>query len=152
MIATRLRRPSAPFPFPEGLTPNIRAPSPGVQAGAQAISADARRLDGLRGNWLNPPDLVKTLHEVVPGYPDRLVPVNDEAAAVLRGRTLTDLYNQQPAWLVNAHRDLDAAVAAAYGWPVGITDEEIIARLFALNQQRAPAIDGKGNEEQNIQK
>ena len=138
------------FPFPEGLTPNIRTPSPGVEAAAQTISAAVRRLNSLRGNWLNPPDLVKTLPEVVPDYPDRLVPVNDETAVVLRNRTLTDLYNQQPAWLANAHRDLDAAVASAYGWPAGLGDEEMIARLFALNQERAPAADGKGNEEEDI--
>jgi hypothetical protein len=35
--------------------------------------------------------------------------VDDEAAAVLRKRTLTNLYNERPAWLANAHRDLDAA-------------------------------------------
>ncbi|MDP2794549.1 MAG: hypothetical protein Q8O25_10805 [Sulfurisoma sp.] len=31
-------------------------------------------------------------------------------------RTLTNLYNARPAWLANAHKALDAAVAAAYGW------------------------------------
>jgi hypothetical protein len=34
------------------------------------------------------------------------------AAAELRERTLTNLYNQRPQWLVHAHRNLDAAVAA----------------------------------------
>lgn len=33
----------------------------------------------------------------------------------------------------------DPAVAAAYGWPDGLPDEEILARLFALNQERAAA-------------
>jgi hypothetical protein len=37
----------------------------------------------------------------------------------------------------NAHRDLDTAVAAAYGWPANLTDEQILERLFALNQARA---------------
>jgi len=36
-----------------------------------------------------------------------------------------------------AHQRLDAAVAAAYSWPPDLADEEILARLFALNQQRA---------------
>jgi hypothetical protein len=74
---------------------------------------------------------------VVPGYPDRLLPVSDEAAAELKKRTLTNLYNERPAWLDHIHRALDAAVAVAYGWPADLTDDEILARLFVLNQQRA---------------
>ena len=38
-----------------------------------------------------------------------------------------------------AHQTLDAAVAAAYGWPADLTDEEVLAKLFALNQTRALA-------------
>jgi type II restriction/modification system DNA methylase subunit YeeA len=91
----------------------------------------------LREAWLNPPDLVERAPEVVPGYPDRIVPVNEKAAAVLKTRTLTNLYNERPAWLDNAHRDLDAAVAAACGWPVDIAEEEALARLLALNLERA---------------
>ncbi|WP_340120088.1 DNA methyltransferase [Pelagibius sp. 7325] len=35
------------------------------------------------------------------------------------------------------HAELDAAVAAAYGWPADLSDEEILERLVALNHQRA---------------
>ncbi len=35
------------------------------------------------------------------------------------------------------HDDLDAAVFAAYGWPVTLSDDEILERLVALNAQRA---------------
>lgn len=35
------------------------------------------------------------------------------------------------------HDELDVAVAAAYGWPVDLADAEILARLVALNAQRA---------------
>ena len=45
----------------------------------------------------------------------------------------------RPAWLDNAHRDLDAAVAAAYGWPADIAEEEALAHLLALNLERAAA-------------
>ena len=34
------------------------------------------------------------------------------------------------------HDDLDAAVFDAYGWPQTLTDEEILERLVALNQER----------------
>jgi hypothetical protein len=52
----------------------------------------------------------------VPGYPDRILPKDDAAAAVLKKRALTNLYNARPAWLDHAHRALDEAVAEAYGW------------------------------------
>ena len=35
------------------------------------------------------------------------------------------------------HDELDAAVADAYGWPVDLSDEQILERLVALNHQRA---------------
>jgi type II restriction/modification system DNA methylase subunit YeeA len=62
--------------------------------------------------------------------------VDDKAAALLKKRTLTNLYNERPAWLANVHRDLDAAVAAAYGWPADLGDDEILRRLLALNLER----------------
>ena len=79
---------------------------------------------------------------MVPGYPDRLLPKDDAAAEVLKKRTLTNLYNQRPAWLDHAHARLDAAVADAYGWGDDwragrLADDAILARLFALNQARA---------------
>ena len=61
---------------------------------AQKIAAAAARLNGLRENWLNPPDLVNRLSEVVPGHPDRVLP---KAAAELKKRTLTNLHNGRPA-------------------------------------------------------
>ena len=67
------------------------------------------------------------------------MPVNPSAAAILKTRILTNLYNERPAWLDNAHRDLDAAVAAAYGWPATVSQEEALARLLALNLERAAA-------------
>ena len=39
--------------------------------------------------------------------------------------------------LKQLHDELDAAVFDAYGWPVTLTDEEILERLVALNAERA---------------
>jgi restriction-modification enzyme MmeI-like protein len=39
--------------------------------------------------------------------------------------------------LKQIHDELDEAVAEAYGWPVDISDEEILERLVALNHERA---------------
>jgi hypothetical protein len=69
-------------------------------------------------------------------YP-RLEPRDAECAAKLKKRTLTKLYNERPAWLDFAHKKLDAAVAAAYGWPADLSDEQILERLLALNLERA---------------
>jgi len=98
-----------PFPWPPGQEP---PDDPCVQA----IAAAAHELNQLRENWLNPPGA---------------------SAAELKKRTLTNLYNQRPTWLQHAHRKLDAAVFAAYGWPPDLTDEDILARLLALNLERA---------------
>ncbi len=84
----------------------------------ERIGEAARRLVELRDGWLNPPNL---------------------DVADLDKRTLTNLYNQRPTWLANAHADLDAAVLAAYGWPADLTDAEVLERLLALNHERASA-------------
>ncbi|WP_338240341.1 class I SAM-dependent DNA methyltransferase [Aurantiacibacter hainanensis] len=130
------------FPFPQGLTPDIPAADYADDPRAVAIATAAARLDELRENWLNPPDLIERVPEVVPGYPDRIIPKDETAAKELKKRTLTNLYNKRPAWLDHAHRALDEAVADAYGWGDDwragtLTDDEILARLFQLNQERA---------------
>jgi len=129
------------FPFPEGLTPNIPATDYADDPRAQSIAKAAARLNELRENWLNPPDLVVREPEVVPGYPDRILARDEAAAKELAKRTLTNLYNARPAWLDHAHHALDEAVADAYSWGDDfrtgtLTDDEILARLFQLNQER----------------
>lgn len=93
----------------------LAAPKPdGAKAGPiRAISAAAAQLHDYRSNWLG----------------DRTD----------RKRTLTALYNARPEWLKAAHARLDAAVAAAYGWPANLPDAEVLARLLALNHSRPPA-------------
>jgi len=132
------------FAFPEGLTPNIPATDYASDPRAQKIAVAAARLNELRENWLNPSDLVVRLPEVVAGYPDRILPKDAAAEAILKKRTLTNLYNERPAWLEHAHAALDEAVAEAYGWGEDwragkLTEDEILARLFRLNQERASA-------------
>lgn len=132
------------FPFPEGLTPNIPAADYADDPRAQKIAAAAALLNERRENWLNPADQVVRVPEVVPGYPDRILPKDAAAEAILKKRTLTNLYNDRPAWLEHAHAALDEAVAEAYGWGEDwragkLTEDEILARLFRLNQERAAA-------------
>ena len=125
------------FPFPEGLTPNIPAAEYAHDPRAQKIAAAAERLNELRNHWLNPPDLVIHVSEVVEGYPNRPLAKNEAAADVLKTRTLTNLYNERPTWLDHAHRDLDKAVADAYGWKSDMSDAEMLTKLLALNLEIA---------------
>ncbi|MBV5308875.1 DNA methyltransferase [Chromatium okenii] len=143
------------FPFPIGLTPadtgdgietlDSGAIIPTVAAEyrdhAIAIAEAAFQLNQLRENWLNPPEWIEHQPEIVAGYPDRII-AKPAFAAQLKQRTLTNLYNKKPAWLVNAHVKLDQAVAAAYGWEnnaAELNEAEILQRLLALNLARGKA-------------
>jgi hypothetical protein len=127
------------FPFPEGLTPNIAAQDYADNPHAQAIATAARALVEARDRWLNPPEWVdweRTPEEETAGFPARPV-AKPGKAADLKKRTLTNLYNERPAWLDMLHRNLDQAVAAAYGWEWPLADDEILRHLFELNQLRS---------------
>ncbi len=123
-----------------------------------SIADAAKELNELRERWLNPPEWTVERILEFPGsvngpwaryvvnpdknglgtvrYP-RLEARDADSAAKLKKRTLTNLYNERPAWLDLAHKKLDSAVAAAYGWPTDLTDEQILERLLALNFLRA---------------
>jgi hypothetical protein len=107
-----------PLPWPPGKEP---AGDPRVSAIAEA----AANLDHLRRAWLDP---------------------EGATGEVLKKRTLTNLYNQRPNWLQNAHAALDRAVWAAYGWddpdPATVEENTILARLLALNRERTGAEPG----------
>lgn len=98
------------------------------------ISTAAKELNELRKNWLNPPEWTTTRILEFPGATDgpwsrfvvdpdargigtvryaRGEARDDDCAKKLAKRTLTNLYNERPAWLANAHTKLDRAVAHA---------------------------------------
>ena len=124
------------FPFPEGLTPDIAAADYADDPRAVAIAKAARRLVELRDRWLNPPEWVEWVEEPVAGYPKRAVATAAAPVRELRRRTLTNLYNERPRWLVDVHAELDAAVAGAYGWTVDISDDTALHELLKLNLAR----------------
>ena len=121
------------FPFPNGLSPDIPAAEYVEDPRAVAIAEAARRLVDLRDRWLNPPEWMEWTDGPVPGYPKRPVARNEEAAKELKARTLTNLYNARPQWLADAHATLDAAVAAAYGWEAGISEDDALGSLLRSN-------------------
>ena len=121
------------FPFPAGLAPDVPASDYAADPRAMAVALEARRLVELRDRWFNPPEWVEWVDEPVPGYPKRPVPRNEDAAKALKKRTLTNLYNARPQWLVDAHAALDASVAVAYGWTADIADDDAVRELLAIN-------------------
>ena len=125
------------FPFPDGLSPDLPATDYVADPLAHAIASAARRLVALRDRWLNPPEWVEWIGEPVADYPARPVPRDKKAGTALKKRTLTNLYNARPQWLVDAHAQLDAAVAAAYGWPADIADDVVLHELLARNADLA---------------
>ena len=84
----------------------------------ERIASAAVKLDRARRAWLAPEN------------------ADDKT---LKKRTLTNLYNDMPTWLRNAHRELDEAVAAAYEWNPDFADGDVLARLLALNLEREGA-------------
>jgi hypothetical protein len=136
------------FPFPE--------PTDGQRL---VIGEAAAELDRLRNTWLNQPEWVREEFLEFRASADgpwgrvvqdpdaqglgtarfrRLVPRDAGCAEKLAGRTLTDLYNERPTWLQNAHHEIDEAVFAAYGWKPDRQDDQILEGLLELNQQRKP--------------
>ena len=117
---------------------------------AVAIADAARRLVKRRGRWLNPPEWVEWVDEPVPGYPKRPVACDEAAAKDLKAGTLTNLYNTRPQWLADAHVALDGAVAAAYGWSAGISEEEALRELLADASAHVASIIGRRSRTSNL--
>jgi hypothetical protein len=96
---------------------------PFPQAGADQtsdVAAAAKTLDRLRRGWL-----------FAEGGSD------DQP----RPRTLTNLYNEQPTWLRQAHERLNRTVHAAYGWPFPTTANEVLTRLVDLNPRATSGLE-----------
>jgi SAM-dependent methyltransferase len=110
-----------PFPFPEV-----------SEAQKQVIRGSAEALDALRKHVLaEHADLTLT----------KLYNVRE---AILAGATLshaeTEIRDRGLVLILNEHHHaIDAAVAAAYGLPADADDNAILARLVALNRERAQA-------------
>jgi type II restriction/modification system DNA methylase subunit YeeA len=117
-MGTQLREAESGFRYTPSTTfETYPFPDPTPDQSTQ-IADIAARLSRLRTQWLDP---------------------RGQDPAVLKQRTLTNLYNAPPTWLQQLHEELDAAVAAAYGWPADITDEAILEALLALNLERSAA-------------
>ena len=104
------------FPFPWALDTPDDALSESQAEHRDAIAAAAASLNAQREAWLNP---------------------SDAGADELLRRTMTNLYNERPTWLDIAHKEIDEAVFAAYGWSTDLADDDILAHLLALNAERA---------------
>ena len=111
------------------------------------------------------PDPTPEQHDTIADLAEELDATRKTALAEVPGLTMTDLYNlrdklrsgtaltpaeeeratQARAGIVNRlHEQIDAAVAAAYGWPADLAPVEIVARLVALNAERAAEEEKEG--------
>lgn len=107
-----------PFPFPDA------SPEQRVRIGALAEELDATRKDVLAEHSdLTLTTLYNLREKLVRG--EAFSPAEQDQR--MRGRV--DI-------IAELHDRIDAAVAEAYGWPVDLTDQEIVARLVALNAER----------------
>lgn len=109
-----------PFPFPADVPEPLK----------DRIRTEAEALDALRKRVL-------AAHEDL-----TLTKLYNVLEALREGRALTeqerDMHDRGLVTLIRQHHDaIDALVAEAYGWPVDLSDEEILTRLVALNKERA---------------
>jgi hypothetical protein len=107
-----------PFPFPDA------APAKRLRIGALVEELDATRKEVLAEHG----DLTLTT----------LYNLRDKA---VRGEAFTAVEQDQRVRgrvdiIRELHDRIDAAVVEAYGWPAELSDEEIVARLVALNTER----------------
>lgn len=111
-----------PFPFPA--TDDLRKQK--IRGIAEELDAHRKRVLGLH------PHLTLTgLYNVLERLRAGVAPADLEAAE----RRIFD--DGLVLILKELHDRLDVAVAEAYGWPADLPDEEILARLVALNKERA---------------
>ena len=109
-----------PFPFPGDMSEALK----------KRIRAEAEALDTLRKQVL-------AEHEglTLTGLYNVLEALRSGRALTLRER---DIHDRGLVTLIKQHHDaIDALVAEAYGWSADLTDEDILARLVALNKERA---------------
>lgn len=111
-----------PFPFPDAN--NIQK---------QTIRVVGEELDAHR-------------KRVLAGHPHLTLTVLYNVLEMLRAGTKPDTLDEQDRKafddglvliMKELHDKLDVAVAEAYGWPADLSDDEILARLVALNKQRS---------------
>lgn len=108
------------FPFPADVPEPLK----------DRIRSEAEALDALRKRVL-------AAHEDL-----TLTKLYNVLEALREGRALTeperDMHDRGLVTLIRQHHDaIDALVAEAYGWPVDLSDEDILTRLVALNKERA---------------
>ena len=109
-----------PFPFP------ILTPAQAADIGALAEEMDAHRKRVLADH---PGTLTLTgLYNALAARRENREPTATEKEADRLGSV---------GKIKHLHDRIDAAVAAAYGWPATMDDRELLARLVALNAERA---------------
>ena len=129
-------------PWARYVDPKTVKPAGGKSFGAQnALTPNPSPADGRGGQKPSSPAPSPSFPAVGTVRYPRVVPRDEECAKQLKKRTLTNLYNQRPTWLDLAHKKLDQAVFAAYGWDPGMSDEQLLEKLLALNLALAAEVE-----------
>ena len=117
-MGTQLREVESGFRYtPTTCFETFPFPRPTAQQ-RSSIAEAAWELDRLRRGWLDPAGWSESRK---------------------KARTLTNLYNEKPQWLLDIHARLDAAVLAAYGWSADLAAHDLVGQLLALNLARESA-------------
>jgi hypothetical protein len=108
------------FPFPSDISPSLKS----------RIQTEGEDLDALRKRVLSEnPDLTLTgLYNVLENVRAAVKLTDDERSVHDRG--LVSLLQKH-------HDEIDKLIFEAYRWPVSLTEEEVLAKLVALNRERA---------------
>jgi SAM-dependent methyltransferase len=143
-----------PFPFPEASEKQQAA----IRALAEELDAHRKRVLAAHPH-LTLTGLYNVLERVRAGAlkPDLFTPAPaslpdlDSRKSVPAGEVLPLTADERRIFedglvliLKELHDNLDIAVAEAYGWPADLAEEEILARLVALNAERAKE-EARGN-------
>jgi len=138
-----------PLPWPPHQEPT------NVSQTYDQIASAARNLHDFRQNWQHPEGIGVTFSERIAKKRtlNALYNALDHYRQNVKGRTRNPTeWNREIDSIISLdeieeldyiHLQLDNAVLTAYGWPSSITDEEILARLFALNAERAKVTGGR---------
>jgi hypothetical protein len=119
------------------------------------IARAAKNLHDFRQHWQHPEGIGVTFSERIAKQRtlNALYNALDHYRQNVKGRTRNPTeWNREVDSIISLdeieeldyiHLQLDNAVLTAYGWPSSITDEEILARLFAVNAERAKFTGGR---------
>lgn len=122
------------FPFPQGLHPNLSLSELQTHKNYNTLVELGTMLDQKREEWQFPETHFTRVDEP-DGKSKYFLAKNQLGELMGKKRTLTNLYNLNPEWLSNIHRNIDEIVFDCYGMTQTTDEKRIVSNLFELNQR-----------------